>query len=129
METTNRIIKTGSYTLALGLITLGVASLVANLGFLEVSKVLKLWPLLMIGLGLEYFIQKLTTKGEEVQFSIPSTVLIGLITVSIAIASALYSFLTGGMVEGELKDILRSKSIHSQQWQQDPATPANPMEN
>lgn len=92
METTSlKKTKVGSYTLALGLIALGTGLLAHNFNLIPAPSVLRLWPLLLIGLGAEYFIRKITNRGDEIQFSIPSVVLIGLIIVAAVAVNALYN--------------------------------------
>lgn len=118
MQTDSRkVIRVGSVTLALGLIALGTGMLAGNLGLLEVRTVLKLWPLLLIGLGLEYFIRRAMAGEKEVHFSIPSAILIVLITITGAAANALY-----GLVPGKLLDesIFRGNTGYVRQWEGQP---------
>lgn len=117
MQTENRTIKVGSFTLALGLIALGAGILAGNLGLLEIPKLLRFWPLLLVGLGLEYFIRKLFSRGGEVQFSIPGTILIALIAAAAAAASALYGIIPG-FISGA--DFFRGNSEYVSQWQGEP---------
>lgn len=120
METPSvRRIKVGPITLALGLIALGGGLLVANLGYTGVIQVLKLWPLLLIGLGLEYFARKLIPGEKEIHFSIPSAVLIGLMAVSASAANAL-----SGIVPRDIlnEEIFGNRAGYIRQWQGDPLT-------
>lgn len=120
METASRTIKSGSYTLALGLIALGAGLLGANVGILQVPAVLRLWPLLLIGLGLEYFIRKLAARGNEVQFSLPSTVVIILLAGALAAANALSGLIPGKLMEEGFWWGQRSE--YQRQWQGDPVS-------
>lgn len=116
-KTAARKAKAGSITLALGLIALGGGLLAANLGFTQVVAVLKLWPVLLIGLGLEYFIRKLFAREEEVRFSIPSTILAGFIAVSAWAASALYGVIPHEIIN---EGILGDRTGYVRQWQGEP---------
>lgn len=120
MEAVNKTVKAGPFTLALGLIALGAGIMAANFGLLNIGSALKLWPVLLIGLGLEYFLRKLTARGREVQFSLPSTVLICLIAVLIAAANALYGLipgLPGSLLEG---NFFGGGAQYTRQWQSGP---------
>ncbi|MCL6478906.1 MAG: DUF4097 family beta strand repeat-containing protein [Peptococcaceae bacterium] len=117
METASRKIKVGSYTLALGLIAIGTGFLAHNLNLLEASMVLRLWPLLLIGLGVEYFIRKLTAKEIEIQFSAPSVILIGLIIALMAAANALYNFNPGRFLGGVFLDHVFDNNKYVREWQ------------
>lgn len=112
-------IKVGPVTLALGLIALGGGLLGSNLGYTGVTAVLKFWPLLLIGLGVEYFIRRLTGKEKEIHFSIPSSFLIGLIIIFSVAASALYSIIPGNLFD---LGLLGNNASYIRQWQGDPVT-------
>lgn len=109
--------KVGPITLALGLIALGGGLLAANLGYTGAIKVLKFWPLLLIGLGVEYFVRKVLAGEKEVHFSIPSTVLIGLLAVSASAASALSQIVPRDILNEE---IFGDRTGYVRQWQGDP---------
>lgn len=117
METTADKIKVGSYTLAFSLIVLGTAFLAMNLGFLEADTVLILWPFLLIGLGVEYFVRKLTAGNREVQFSLPSTILIGLMAITASAANALFSINPGNIMN---EIFFHDKPAYVRQWQEQP---------
>lgn len=117
METTTDKIKVGSYTLAFSLIVLGAAFLAMNLGFLEAGTVLILWPFLLIGLGVEYFVRKLTAVNKEVQFSVPSTILIVLIAISASAANALFSINPGNLMN---EIFFHDKQAYVRHWQEQP---------
>ena len=78
--------KTGPVTLAIGLIFFGSIMLISNvagIGILDSS--LKLWPLLLIGLGLEYFIKsfiyrKSDEKDGHARFHFPTVIVVLLLT-------------------------------------------------
>ncbi|MTI81909.1 MAG: hypothetical protein FH758_13745 [Firmicutes bacterium] len=68
-----KVIKTGPVTLSLALIITGMSMLLINLGGIESFNTLwKFWPLLLVGLGIEYFIRKLIHKDVDIRFSIGS---------------------------------------------------------
>ncbi|MHB9096110.1 MAG: DUF4097 family beta strand repeat-containing protein [Eubacteriales bacterium] len=78
--------KAGPITLALGLIFFGGVLLISNvsgIGFLESA--LKLWPTLLIGLGIEYFVKSYINRGQSdqegsVRFHLPTVIIILLVT-------------------------------------------------
>lgn len=75
--------KAGPITLALGLIIGGLVLLLYNFGALASLEWLwKLWPVLIIGVGLEYFIKKAINREGEVNFHFPSVLLIVLLIMS-----------------------------------------------
>lgn len=69
--------KAGPITLALGLVIGGLVLLLHNLGAIaNLEWLWKLWPVLIIGIGLEYFIKRVLVQEEDVHFHIPSLLLI-----------------------------------------------------
>lgn len=71
------LIKAGPVTLAVGLIAGGVVALLYNFGAIaSLESLWKLWPVLFIGVGLEYFIKKALNREEAVHFHVPSILLI-----------------------------------------------------
>jgi hypothetical protein len=79
-------IHAGAVTLAAGLIGCGVILILANLGWLDSSDLLrKLWPLLLIGVGVEYFIKQALHRDQMVKFHVPSLLLILLAIIAGAI--------------------------------------------
>jgi hypothetical protein len=69
--------KAGPITLAVGLIAGGGVLLFYNLGAVKnLDWLWKLWPVLLIGVGLEYFIKRALIREEEVHFHVPSILLI-----------------------------------------------------
>lgn len=72
--------KAGPITLALGLIIFGAILLVSNLtGAGLLAAVYKFWPLLLIGLGGEYFLRLFINRKngtEDIRFHIPTLMLI-----------------------------------------------------
>ena len=119
METAARTVKVGPITLALGLIALGGGLLAANLGYTGVTAVLKLWPLLLISLGVEYFVRRFGSGEKEIRFSIPSAVLIGLLAVSASAASTI-----SGIVPRDIlnEQIFGNRAGYIRQWQGEPLT-------
>ncbi|MCF8012387.1 MAG: hypothetical protein K9L17_13830 [Clostridiales bacterium] len=86
----NGKIKVGSITLALSLITGGAALLVYNFGGLDsIRWVWNLWPLLLIGLGVEYFARKASAKDKDVSFHVPSILLIVLFILASGVGTAI----------------------------------------
>jgi len=117
LEKTNLRIKIGPITLALGLIALGTGALAGNFGLSEAGSLLKLWPLLLIGLGLEYFIRKLTSGEKDVQFSIPVAFLIGIIALAMWSVNTLYKIAPVDFIE----QLFINQGIeHTRNWQGDP---------
>ena len=78
--------KAGPITLAIGLIFFGSILLVSNIvGIGIMASALKFWPVLLIGLGLEYFIKsyiyrKNTEQEGYVRFHLPTVIIILLVT-------------------------------------------------
>ncbi len=69
--------KAGPVTFAVGLISAGLALLLYNLGAIPtLGWVWKLWPLLLIGIGVEYFVKRALHREEEINFHLPSIILI-----------------------------------------------------
>jgi len=67
----------GPITLAVGLIVGGLALLLYNFGAIPSLEWLwKLWPVLLIGLGVEYLLKKRFDPEREVHFHVPSFLLI-----------------------------------------------------
>lgn len=86
--------KVGRYTVAGGLVAFGAALLVDNLtgGSVGLRLVSKLWPLLLIGFGLEYLVRSLMSQrsGQEVRlrFDFGGTILLAiLISLSLGFTS------------------------------------------
>lgn len=122
METKNRKIKVGTITLALGLVALGTGMLAYNLGGLKSPEtVWKMWPLLLIGLGLEYFIRRAARGQREIEFSIPSVLLILLFILTGAVANAV-----SGLGVGNLLENVSFGQDHRQvrDWQSEPVNVA-----
>ena len=75
--------KAGPVTLALGMILFGVILLISNFSGTGIfATALKYWPLLLIGLGIEYFVRSyLNSKKEEGEagFHFPTLIIILLI--------------------------------------------------
>jgi len=77
--------KAGPVTLALGLILAGCILLVTNIkGYGIIGSVLKFWPVLLIGLGAEYFVRSYLNKKNnldeaQTKFHIPTVIIIVLI--------------------------------------------------
>ena len=75
--TTKGMSKAGPVTLALGLIGGGLALLLYNFGAVAgLGWLWKLRPVLLMGVGVEYFIKKYFNRDEEVHFHVPSIILI-----------------------------------------------------
>jgi len=89
MESRGKL-KVGPITLALGLVVGGVILLVYNFGGIDsLGWFWRLWPLLLVGLGIEYFIRKATAKDMEINFHVPSVLLIVLLIFTSGIATAI----------------------------------------
>ena len=77
-----KIRKAGPITLALGLIIFGCILLISNIaGIGAMASVVKFWPLLLIGLGIEYFIRSYRNRKngeseEETKFHLPTVIII-----------------------------------------------------
>lgn len=72
--------KAGPITLAVGLIAGGLALLLYNFGAVKTLEWLwKLWPVLLIGVGLEYFVKRALNREGAVHFHVPSILLIVLL--------------------------------------------------
>lgn len=111
-------IKTGPFTLALGLISIGVGMLVYNFGGLvSVQSLWKYWPLFLIGLGVEYFIRRLLHKDREVVFHIPSAVLIGLIIATGLVVNAIPALGVNQILEDT---VFSNRICYTRQWQSEP---------
>ena len=120
METKNPKIKVGTITLALGLVALGTGMLAYNLGGIKSPEtVWKMWPLLLIGLGVEYFIRRAARGDREIEFSIPSVLLIGLFILTGAAANAV-----SGLGISNLLDNVNfaQNHRHVREWQSEPVT-------
>lgn len=82
-------VKAGPITLAFGLILGGLLILLYNFHVITRPEVLwKLWPLLLIGLGVEYFLKRAFNREEEVQIHAASVILIIIIILA---GGALYA--------------------------------------
>lgn len=76
--------KAGPVTLALGLIFFGCVLLIANFtGTGVLTTTLKFWPVLLVGLGVEYFIRgyinRKNSEGEGARFHFPTVIVILLV--------------------------------------------------
>lgn len=113
-------VKAGAVTLALGLVGIGLGMLVYNFGGLpSLENVWKLWPLLLIFLGLEYFIRRMLNKESEVVFHIPSVLLIGVVVLAGSAAGAIYSADIGSILDDT---VFRQRISHTRHWQAEPFT-------
>jgi hypothetical protein len=111
-------VKAGPVTLALGLVGIGLGMLVYNFGDLpSLQNIWKFWPLILICLGLEYFIRRMWNKEREVVFHIPSVILIGLVVFAGSIVSAVSS----ADIDGILNDtVFRERISYTRHWQGEP---------
>ncbi len=111
-------IKVGPLTLALGLIGAGLGMLAYNFGGLSSPQNLwKFWPLLLIGLGAEYFARRLLNKEQEVVFHIPSALLIGLLIFAGLIVSALPVLGLNELLE---ETVFSNRMSYTRHWQSEP---------
>jgi hypothetical protein len=79
--------RVGPLTLACGLIGSGILLLLHNFGVLvNLDPLLRLWPLLLIGAGIEYFVKRYLYKDQLATFHIPSLLLIILLILAGATA-------------------------------------------
>jgi hypothetical protein len=114
--------KVGTITLALGLVALGAGMLLYNFGGIKSPEtVWKMWPLLLIGLGVEYFIRRAARGDQEVEFSIPSVLLIGLFILTGTVVNAL-----SGLGIGNILDNINlgQNHRHVREWRSEPITVA-----
>jgi hypothetical protein len=79
--------------------------------------VLKFWPLLLIGLGVEYFARKLLSGEKELRFSILSAVLIGLLALSAWVANTVSNIAPGDFLTDQ---IFGDNAGYVRHWQGDP---------
>lgn len=122
METKNRKIKVGAITLALGLVALGTGMLAYNLGGIKSPEtVWRMWPLLLIGLGLEYFIRRAARGEREIEFSIPSVLLILLFILTGVAANAFSGLGIGNVLENVS---FGQDHRHVRDWQSEPVNVA-----
>lgn len=111
-------IKAGPLTLALGLVVTGLGMLAYNFGGLSSPQSLwKFWPLLLVGLGVEYFVRRLLNKEQEVVFHIPSAFLIGLIILAGLVVNALPA---AGLNQVLEDTVFSDRLSYTRQWQSDP---------
>ena len=91
--TAKGIVKAGPITLALGLIIGGLVLLLFNFGVVRnLGWLWNLWPLFLIGIGLEYFIRKAQNKEQEVHFHVPSIILIIFLLIAGGVSYAAVNF-------------------------------------
>lgn len=115
-------VKAGPVTLALGLVITGLGMLVYNFsGYTSPQNIWKFWPLLLIFLGLEYFIKRMRNKESETVFHIPSVLLIGALVFAGSVVNAVSFGDIGSVLEGT---VFRDRISHTRQWQAEPFTPA-----
>ncbi|OGO78639.1 MAG: hypothetical protein A2Y23_10205 [Clostridiales bacterium GWB2_37_7] len=57
--------KVGTFTLAIGLIILGLALFANNFTNIKINDIYKYWPVLLIGVGIEIFVNMIILKHEE----------------------------------------------------------------
>jgi len=85
--------KVGPVTLAAGLIIGGLTLLLYNFGAISSLEWLwKLWPVLLIGLGVEYLLKKRAAPGRDVHFHVPSFLLILVMIIAGCLLYAATSF-------------------------------------
>lgn len=119
--TTKGIYKAGPITLALGLVIGGFVLLFYNFGVIgSLEWLWKLWPVLIIGIGVEYFVKRVLIRKEEVHIHVPSLLLILLLIISggvfyaaTNIASNISSFM-GGI------PFHQTKLSYSRSWEAEP---------
>ncbi len=122
MEVKSQKIKIGTITLALGLVLLGIGMLLYNFGGIKSPEtVWRLWPLLLIGLGVEYFVRRAGRGEKEIEFSVPSVILIGIfilagITVN-AVSNAIHGLGIGGLMDHVS---FGNNHSHVREWQSEP---------
>lgn len=113
--------KAGPITLAVGLIAGGVVLLLYNFGAVPGLQLLwKLWPLLLIGVGVEYFVKKGIAGGEPVHFHAPSILLIVLMILAggVLYAATNVTKNLGGIWDGILSD--QADLSYSRAWESGP---------
>ena len=94
--------KAGPVTLALGLIAGGVVLLLHNFGLIKsLDWLWKLWPVILIAVGAEYFIKKALSQ-EDVKFHVPSLFLIVILIIAggVGYAAANLGKNLDGIVDG-----------------------------
>jgi len=113
--------KVGPITLAIGLIASGLVLLLYNFGVVSsLTWLWKLWPLLLIGVGVEYFIRKRIAGKEEVRFHAGSLILI---IILIIVGGAAYAVATiskdfGGFFNGI--PWYRTELAYQRNWESEP---------
>ena len=115
-------VKAGPITLALGLVGIGLGMLIYNFGgFSSPQSMWKFWPLLLICLGLEYFIRKIRNKDSEVVFHVPSLLLIGAVIVTGVFINSISSDNMNSILDDTF---FKERVSFSRQWQAEPFTPS-----
>jgi len=121
--------KAGPVTFAVGLISAGLALLLYNLGVITtLGWVWKLWPLLLIGIGVEYFVKRALHRGEEIHFHLPSIILILLLIMAGGAAYVISG--VGSNFDGLLDGMSwhhDDRMTYSRSWESG-AVPVNPGE-
>lgn len=113
-------IKAGPLTLALGLVALGAGMLVYNFGGISAPQNLwKFWPLLLIGLGVEFFMRRLLHREEEVVFHIPSCLLMGILILAGLVVTAFSDTDINRILEDT---IFKNSMSYTRQWQSEPVS-------
>lgn len=113
-------IKAGPLTLALGLVAAGVGMLVYNFGgALSPKTFWKFWPLLLIALGVEFFIRRCINKDREVVFHIPSILVVGLLILAGLVINALPSLELNRILE---ESLFENRYSYTRAWESKPVS-------
>ncbi len=111
--------KAGPITLALGLIIGGVVLLFYNFELIKsLNWLWKLWPVLLIAVGVEYFIKK-TISQEDVGFHVPSLFLILLLILGSGFGYAATNF--GKNLDGIMDGLAWGENLtYAKAWEAEP---------
>lgn len=108
-------IKAGPLTIALGLVTAGVGMLVYNFGGFQSPQIFwKFWPLLLVALGVEFFVRRSLNKDREVVFHIPSILVMGLLILAGLVMNALPSLDIDRILE---ESLFENRYSYTRQWE------------
>ncbi len=115
--------KVGPITLAIALIVSGLALLGYNFGFIgNLSGLWKLWPLLLVGVGVEYFVRRMLagdTGENEVRFHVGSLLLLILLLMAGGVA---YTVTTVSKDFGGILNAIPwgNSNLYKRHWEAEP---------
>ena len=113
--------KAGPITLAIALIVSGVVLLGFNFGLISnLSGFWKLWPLLLVGLGVEYFVRRtMAGENEDVRFHVGSLVLLILLLMA---GGVVYTATTISKDFGSILNAIPwgNSNLYKRHWEAEP---------